>query len=612
MPPAAFAAWAALWAALPIPDFELSDPNGAAVRLSAHARSQPVVLVFLGTECPLANLYAPRLAELARQTEPRGVRFLAIDPVPQDASAALAHFTHEHRLPFPMVKDPDARVAARCGATRTPQVVLIDAGRRVRYRGRIDDQYVPGGKNRGKPTRHDLAEAIRDVLAGQPVRVPETTAFGCLIPKPRPTHSDAGVTYHRDIAPILQTQCQACHRPGEVAPFALMTYADARHWGPMMVEVTANGTMPPWHASPEHGHFRNERRLSAAQKEMIEKWVDAGCPEGNPADGPPPVQWADGWAIGKPDLVLQMPTPFHVPAEGVIEYQHVIVDPGATTDLWVSAVEVRPGNRRVLHHCNVYLNPPDADHPEQVYETVGALGSHCLIAWTPATGPLRLPPGMAKHIPAGWKLHFILHYTTTGVATADQTEIGLILADPRGVHKEVATKLVKDLDLRIPPGAANHRVEHTWTAERDCLLVSLFPHMHVRGKSFQYIAEYPQGRSETLLDVPAYDFNWQHRYELAEPKRLPAGTVIRCIAVYDNSAGNPYNPDPTVEVRTGLQSWDEMFNGYFDIVLVEQDLRAAEPGALCSARGPFVWGCAVLLLVGLGLYRWRLRHQADV
>jgi peroxiredoxin len=602
MPPAAFAAWAAIWAALPIPNFELLDPNGAPVRLSVHAANQPVVLVFLGTECPLANLYAPRLAELARHAD--GVRFLAIDPVPQDTSATLTHFTREHRLPFPIVKDPDAQIAARCGATRTPQVILIDAFRRIRYRGRIDDQYEPGGKNRGKPTRHDLAEAIQDVVAGRAVRVPDTPAFGCLIPKPQRVHADAGVTYHRDIAPLIQVHCQVCHRVGEVAPFALATYADARHWGPMMVEVTANGTMPPWHANPEHGRFRNERRLTAAQRETIAKWVDAGCPEGDPADGPPPVCWPDGWAIGTPDLVLKMPKPFRVPAEVVIEYQHAILDPGPV-ELWVSAVEIRPGNRRVLHHLNVYLQPPWADDPEDVYETAGTLGSHCLTAWTPGTGPLRLPPGMAKHIPAGWKLHLVLHYTPVGVPTDDQTEIGLILADPRDVHKEVATKLVKDEFLCIPPGAANHSVEHTWTAERDCLLLSLFPHMHLRGKSFRYVAEYPDGSLEVLLDVPAFDFNWQHRYELAEPKRLPAGTVIHCVAVYDNSAGNPYNPDPTAEVHTGLQSWDEMFNGYFDIVLVEQDLQANAPPP--KGRRPVVAILAAVVVGGVFL-AWRRWH----
>jgi peroxiredoxin len=604
---AVIAVWAGVCAALPIPDFELLDSAGSPVRLSVHAQNSPVVVVFLGTECPLANLYAPRLSELARRLVPRGVRFLGLDPMPQDSLPALAMFVRKHGLPFPMLKDPDAGVAARCRATRLSEVVLLDANRHVRYRGRINDQYEPGGKNRGRPTRLDLAEAIDELLAANPVSVPATPTFGCLIPRPRAVRSDSAITYHRDVAPILQVHCQVCHRSGEVAPFTLNSYADARHWGPMIAEVTANGTMPPWHANPEHGHFRNERRLTASQKETLAKWVDAGCPEGNIADAPAALQWPTGWAIGTPDCIVRMPTPFRVPAEGVIEYQHVIVDPGSTTDLWVTAAEVRPGNRRLLHHCNVFLHPPDADDAMTTYETEGTLGSHNLIAFTPGSGPMRLPHGMAKLIPAGWKLHFVLHYTPIGVPADDQTELGLVLADPKDVRKEVATKLVRDEKLRIPPGAANYRVENTWTAEADCLVLAMLPHMHVRGKSFQYLAEYPDGTREILLDVPAYDFNWQHRYELVEPKRLPAGTVVRCIAVYDNSSGNPANPDPTVEVRTGLQSWDEMFNGYFDIVLVDQQLQLVAPARTNLA--PAITIGVLALLAGLGRLGLRARRK---
>jgi peroxiredoxin len=600
----------ALAAILPVPDFELTDLTGTRVRLSAYAENRPVVLVFISADCPLANLYAPRLAEMSQRLATAGPRFLAIDSVPQDGAAALARFAREHKLPFPILKDPDARVAAACRATRTPQVVLLDRDRRVRYRGRTDDQYEPGARNRGRPTRHDLAEAIADLLAGRSIAVAETVAAGCRIPQPQPLRRQTATTYHRDIAPIIRDNCQLCHRPAEVAPFALLTYADVRHWAPMIVEVTGNGAMPPWHANPEHGRFRNERRLTAAQREAIARWAEEGCPEGEPVAPDAPAPASGEWAIGKPDLILKMPTPYRVPAEGIIEYQRVILDPGAATDLWVTAAEVRPGNRRLLHHCNVYLHPPDGD-PNEVYETNGTLGSHCLTAFTPGSGPLRLPPGMAKRIPAGWKLNLVLHYTPIGTAAEDQTSLGLVLADPRDVHKEVATKLIKDLNLRIPPGAAAHRVEGTWQAEQECLLLSMFPHMHFRGKSFRFVAEYPDRPPEILLDVPAYDFNWQHRYELAEAKVLPAGTVVRCIAVYDNSAGNPSNPDPTAEVRAGLQSTDEMFNGFFEIALTEQDLQAPPPQT--PGRLWFVLaGCLGALAIVLGLCRWRSRRAAAI
>jgi hypothetical protein len=263
-----------------------------------------------------------------------------------------------------------------------------------------------------------------------------------------------------------------------------------------------------------------------------------------------------------------MPAPFTVPAEGVVEYQHFDADPGFQEDRWVSAAEIRPGNRAVVHHCDVYLKSPGAPGPEEQ----GALGSYCLAVLAPGTPPLVLPDGMAKRVPAGWRLVFVMHYTTVGSAQTDRTSIGLKFADPRTVRKEVATRLMFDLDLCIPPHAAGHQVSQTWQMNRGVDLLAFWPHLHLRGKSFRYEALYADGREEVLLDVPHYDFNWQNRYVLAEPKRLPAGTRLRCTAVYDNSAANPANPDPSATVRTGLQSWEEMFNAYFEVVLAEQNL----------------------------------------
>jgi hypothetical protein len=312
----------------------------------------------------------------------------------------------------------------------------------------------------------------------------------------------------------------------------------------------------------------------------------------------------EGWQIGKPDLILKMATPFHVPAEGVIEYQHVILDPHAKTDLWIRAFEVRPGNRKVLHHCNVYLQPPWSDDSKQTFETVGPFGSDSVAAYAPGTGPVRYPPGMAKVIPKGWRLHLGLHYTTIGTPADDQTEIGIQFADRSEVHRQVVSKVIQDPDLHIPPGASAHRVEHTYRLPTDCVLVSFFPHLHFRGKAFRYVAEYANGSSEILLDIPAYDFNWQHRYELAEPKRLPAGTVIRCIAVYDNSADNPGNPDPAVEVHTGEQIWDEMFYAGFEIALSEKDVHG-RPKPSFRNYWPLA-GALSLCLLALGWRRWKM------
>ncbi len=405
-----------------------------------------------------------------------------------------------------------------------------------------------------------------------------------------------GATWCRDVAPVAQRRCQVCHRAGQVGPFELRTYRDTLTRADTLREAVADGRMPPWGANPAHGRFANDLSLTASEKELLLAWVDAGCPEGDPADLPPPAAFPEGWEIGPPDLVVSMPEEFRVPATGVVEYQSFTVDPGLREDRWVTAAEIRPGNRKVVHHCNVFLQPPGRDG----VWSQGSLGSYCLAAMAQGTPPTVLPAGMAKRVPAGWKLVFVMHYTPVGTEQADRTSIALRFADPASVRQEVATKLMLEPDLRIPPFEPDYRVGQTWQVNDDVLLLAFFPHMHLRGKSFRYEAVYPDGREEILLDVPRFDFAWQFRYVLAEPKRLPAGSRLRCTAVYDNSKANPANPDPSQTVLTGTQSWEEMFNGYFDVALADQDLTRPVPwyrkrggiapvtAALALAAGLFV------------------------
>ncbi len=568
------ALWLPLLLALPtpVPDFELRDHRGAVRRLSDWRENTLVVVAFLGTECPLAQLYAPRLKELAQVYGSRGVAFVGINANQNDSVTAISHYAAEHQLPFPILKDVGNTVADRFGAERTPEVFVLDERRVIRYRGRIDDQYGVG-VHRPAATRADLAIALDKLLAGKPVGIARTEAAGCRIGRVPRAAQQGPVTYCRDVAPILQKHCVGCHRPGEIAPFSLTTYQQAAGWAPMMREVLEEGRMPPWHANPRYGHFANDSRLPDAEKQRLFAWIDGGCPEGNPADLPPAPTFTEGWSIPKPDVVLTMAQPFTVPASGTIEYQFFELDPGFTEDKWVRAAEVRPGNRVVVHHCTVFLKPPDAKEPTEA----GTLGSYCLAATAPGTPPLLLPDGMAKRIPAGWHLLFVIHYTPVGTVQQDQTSIGLVLAEPSQVKQEVATKIMMDLDFAIPPHTADYELAQTWQVNEDVLLLSFFPHMHLRGKAFRYEAIYPDGTTEILLDVPHYDFNWQNRYVLAEPKRLPGGTQLRCTAHYDNSAGNLSNPDPSATVHAGLQSWDEMFNGYFEVVRPEEDLTRPVP-----------------------------------
>ncbi|HEX3869804.1 MAG TPA: hypothetical protein VHV77_05185, partial [Pirellulales bacterium] len=420
---------------------------------------------------------------------------------------------------------------------------------------------------------HDLQRALDEFLDGQPVSIPETIASGCLITRHQQASSDQRVTYAQHIAPILQRHCVECHQPGRSGPMSLTDCDDVVGWAAMIDEVVEQGRMPPWHADRQFGVFANDPSLEAREKELLHQWIAEGCPRGDTATKEQLATPGGGeWAIGKPDVIVSMPHVFNVPATGIVEYQYFTVDPGFTEDQWVSAVEIRPSNRRVVHHCNIFLCPPGMSD----VAAAGDLGSVCLAAMAAGTRPTFLPTGMAKKIPAGWQIRFVVHYVSDGTEQTDRTQLGLRLADRDSVTREVATRLMVDYDLRIPPGDDNYRVEHSATCERDSLLLAMFPHMHLRGKSFTYEAEYPDGHRETLLSVPRWDFDWQHRYELAEPKMLPAGTVLRCIATYDNSSANPANPDPTVWVRTGERSDDEMFNAYYDVAPVDAGHPASD------------------------------------
>jgi peroxiredoxin len=572
---------------MPLQHFELRDSQGRIQRLNDWQDRPVLVLAFLGVDCPVAKLYSVRLAELARQLVSRGVAFVGIDANQHDSPADIAQFAAAHQIPFPVLCDPTATVADQLGVKRIPEVVVLDEQRFVRYRGRVDDQYTISGR-RAEPTRRDLAIALEELLSGRPVSQPRTPVSGCLIDRSARSSVPDQVTYSRDIAPILQRHCLACHRPGQMAPFALTTYRQVAKRADRIREAVQDGRMPPWHADPHYGKFANNLRLTDRQKQLLEDWVQNGHPEGDRRDQSPPGP-SEGWNIPGPDLVVSIPRPFTVPATGVVEYQLFEVDPGFREDRWIRGAEIRPSNRQVVHHCNVFLKHP---HKNDIVEQ-GALGSFCLAAMAVGTPPLLLPEGMAKRIPAGWRLVFVVHYTPTGSVQTDQTSLGLVFADPKKVRKEVATKVLLDMDLCIPPHASDHRVEHTHRFDQDVLLLAMFPHMHLRGKSFRYEAAYPNGSREILLDVPRFDFNWQNRYELAEPKRLPAGTTLHCIAHYDNSATNSNNPDPDATVHTGQQSWDEMFNGYFEFALAEQDLTR-------HALGNLVWHLSLASLTAAG------------
>lgn len=557
-----------------VDEFTLQDYRGKEYSLSSDKDAKLVVVAFLGVECPLSKLYAPKLVKLAKDYEAQGVKVIGIDPNRQDAVTEMAAFANEHELNFPLLKDLNNKLADAMGAARVPQVFVLDGERAIRYSGRVDDQYgFDTGSGYAKPnvSRHDLTAALDELLAGKAVSEAQTPAVGCLIGRVRPVQENAEVTYSKHIAPIFQDRCVECHRPGQIGPFALQSYEDAVGWAEMIEEVVRDGRMPPWHPDPKFSHFANDISLSKDEKELIYRWVAAGAPEGNPQDLPPAKEFAGSWMMpGEPDAVFYMADePVDVPAEGTVEYRYYIVDPGFKEDKWVQVAECMPGNRAVVHHIIVFLKPP-AGGKEQKSGKGAARGSSSfgqLCGFAPGTRPIVLRPGMAKLIPAGWELVFQMHYTPNGSPQKDRSAVGMKFVDADTVTHRVATSNAMNGMFVIPAGDPSYQVESTRTYNKEVQMLSVFPHMHLRGKDFHYELIYPDGRKETILNMPRYDFNWQTSYIFDEPLQLPAGTTLHCTAHFDNSADNAANPDPSKPVRWGDQTWEEMMIGWFDIAV---------------------------------------------
>jgi hypothetical protein len=423
------------------------------------------------------------------------------------------------------------------------------------------------------------------------------TGLVCAISAAAATNPPA-VTFARDVAPVLQRNCQGCHRPGEAAPFSLLTYEQARPWAKAMKEAVLLKKMPPWFADPHYGKFSNDRSLAQKDIDTLVSWADAGTPLGDPKDMPPPVDFVEGWSIPKPDIIYELPHPYQIPASGTIEYQKVVVPSGFTEDKWVQFAEARPDDRARVHHMILFIREPGSHWlrdakpgvffvaPKTTDTSVdtSALPSDFLVGYAPGQPAEILPPGQAKLIKAGSDLVLEIHYTTNGTASTDRSKFGLVFAK-EPPKERVLTLSATNGTFKIPPGDPNYKVDASFELGTAVKLASLHPHMHGRGKDFEYRIVYPTGETETLLRVPRYDWHWQLWYNLATPIPLPKGTRIDCTAHFDNSPNNPDNADPTKEVTWGDQSWDEMMVGFFDLtfpanmpvedIFVKKDAKSA-------------------------------------
>jgi mono/diheme cytochrome c family protein len=569
---------------------DLPPIHDAAGRHVQLPEAKATVVMFLSFDCPVSNSYAASLAELAKEYAPKGVTFIGLCPT--DAAAAeVANQAKDFPIGFPVYKDERLAVADVLKARTTPEAFVLDRHHILRYRGRVDNGYYARLKKSPQVTSHDLRNALDDLLAGKPVREPATPSVGCAIVRERPAAAaNAPVTYHRDVEPIVQKNCQGCHRPGEVGPFALMTYKQAANWASDIKEYTQSHKMPPW--KPVDGPaFAHERRLTDRDIATLAAWVDAGCPEGDPNDAPPPAQFPRGWQLGPPDLVLSVPEEFTVGPSGTDLFRCFVLPTGLTEDKNVTAFEVRPGNPRVVHHTLNFLDTTGAARALQKQQQAkdeeaeglqdygpgysvrmgaGIRPSGVIGGWAPGQMPRHLPDGLGYYLPKDSDIVLQVHYHRTGRVEKDRTQIGLYFAKKPVTHAMqsavVGPTPAGMLTFFIPANAEHHVFKGRAWATADCTLYSVMPHMHLIGREIKVTMTPPEGPTRTLVAIKDWDYNWQETYFFKEPIRVREGTRFDVEAVYDNSRKNPNNPsDPPRPVFFGEQTTNEMCFGFLGV-----------------------------------------------
>lgn len=543
-----------------IEDVAFTDIKGKAGKLSDYA-GKTLVVFTTNTTCPLCKRYAPSLVEFEKAYGEKGVQFLYLNVTEGETVESAQKAVKDYGFTARYVLDPTALLGKALRALTTTDAFILDGARTLRYRGAVDDQYGIGYML-DKPRVHYLRDALNAVVAGEDPMFKATWAPGCdLALELGELKAPSGVTWHSRVSRIIQANCQECHRDGENGPFELMTYAQVKAQRGMIKKVVKNRTMPPWFADETVGHWRNDRSLSERDREDLLAWLDNGLPEGDAKDAAQERKWPQGWRIGRPEAVLELPEVQKIPAKGEVKYRYVNVETNFEEDRWVQAMEIRPTAPQVVHHVLVFLKYP-RKHPraKEQPNDMGGLNGY-FMGMVPGQGHVQFPEGQAKFLPKGATLVFQLHYTANGAEAEDKTKMGLIFA-PGAPAVEVHTKGIANTFFRIPAGADNHAITASWTLPQAARILSFDPHAHVRGKAWRYEVLWPDGKRETILEIPRYDFNWQLLYELAEPLDLPKGAKIIVTAWYDNSDKNPANPDPKADVFFGEQTWEEMMIGY--------------------------------------------------
>ena len=551
------------------------------------------VLVFYSTECPIANAVNPTLNKLHDEFPLPRVKWFGVCVDPDASADDLATHAREYAFKPIVAVDRKGRLARRLGATVTPEAFVIDDRGRLRYHGRIDDQFAARGVRNAAPGEGELRPAIASVLAGGEVKDPFVQAVGCPLPEAGPDP-----TYARDVAPILQNSCRECHRKGQLGPFALDTYEQARKRAGDLAAVVADRTMPPWKAAPGVGPaFRHDRSLTAAQIVTIADWAEAGAPEGDPKDLPAPREFPADWTIeGGPDLVLDIGTDYPIAEAGEDVYRCFVLRTNLPADAYISGIEYRPGNPRVVHHVLGYVDvsgearkrdeaddgPGYTSFSGPGVEIIGDLGG-----WAPGAAPSVLDDGVGRSLPKGADIIVQVHYHPTGKPELDRTRIGLKLAR-KPVKQTLHWNGAFNFGLDLPPGESNVEVRAKWTVPVDVEARGVAPHMHLLGKDMKMFVNFPDGRTRDLIWIDDWDFNWQSQYYFQEPIDLPKGSVVHAVAHYDNSDSNPRNPNAAQpkRVKWGEGTTDEMCIGFIAVTKKGQDLT--RPGEKDDLHDIFV------------------------
>ncbi len=581
----------------------LRGADGKPVVPFAHKDTKAVVVAFLSFKCPVARDYVEPLSKLAAEYGPKGVTVIGV--VSNDTPEAVAKAAAEYKAGFPVAVDRELVAADALKAERTPEVVVLDADRVVRYRGRVDDKWGAKMKPNARVTRHDLREALDEMLAGKAVSVPKTDCVGCEIYRAKVAAPvvPTTVTFHKDVLPILQNRCQECHRPGEAGPFSLLAYKEAVTWAADIKEYTQSRKMPPW--KPTAGmKFQHDRRLPATEIDALAAWADGGTPEGDPKDAPPAKVFTKGWSLGEPDLVLTVDEDFHLGARGPDHYRCFVLPTGLTEDRFVVAYEVRPGTATVVHHVLNYFDTtgtarkldraarqkakaasatgddrgPGYESPMGIGFTptdpsqVGGLGG-----WAPGLRGTRAPTGSGMLLPKASDIVLQIHYHRNGKPEKDRTKLGLYFAKGKDTTELKRLKTLRVYGLVsasddfapfevIPAGRSGYRVTGKVVIEEDCRVYAALPHMHMLGTKVRIAMTAPGGKEQVIVEIGAWDYAWQELYRLVEPLDVKAGTVFTVEAEYDNSAKNPFNPNrPPKDVTRGEGTTDEMLIGFLSV-----------------------------------------------